>query len=71
MDANVQGRTPWGGGLRTNGYVVPEACKEVEPVPEPAPGPGPEPDPEEPGDGDDDDDEDYGNYGYVEWSLVL
>lgn len=26
VDANVQGRTPWGGGIRTNGYAVPKAC---------------------------------------------
>ncbi|KAF9026946.1 hypothetical protein BDZ89DRAFT_1067276 [Hymenopellis radicata] len=25
-DADVQGKTPWGGGIRTNGYAVPRAC---------------------------------------------
>ncbi|KAJ3773043.1 Fungalysin metallopeptidase-domain-containing protein [Lentinula raphanica] len=25
-DANVQGRTPWGGGIRTNGFATPATC---------------------------------------------
>ncbi|EIN04226.1 hypothetical protein PUNSTDRAFT_93317 [Punctularia strigosozonata HHB-11173 SS5] len=32
-DARVDGRTPWGGGVRTNDYEVPLACKE-EKIPE-------------------------------------
>ncbi|KAF8151674.1 extracellular elastinolytic metallo proteinase [Crassisporium funariophilum] len=33
-DAKVINRTPWGGGLRTNGYAVPVACqKDTEPEP--------------------------------------
>jgi extracellular elastinolytic metalloproteinase len=28
QDAAVRDRTPWGGGIRTNGYVVPVACQE-------------------------------------------
>jgi len=27
-DSKVQGRTPWGGGIRTNGYAVPLACEK-------------------------------------------
>ncbi|RDB21981.1 Extracellular metalloproteinase MEP [Hypsizygus marmoreus] len=27
-DAKVEGRTPWGGGVRTNGYLVPEVCRD-------------------------------------------
>ena len=56
-DARVDGRTPWGGGVRTNDYSVPSVC-QIEPAPEPTPEPAPE-DPKEPGDGDDDDDEDW------------
>ena len=41
-DARVEGRTPWGGGIRTNGYAYPEACED-ESTPE---------DPETPGDDD-------------------
>ncbi|KAF9267163.1 extracellular elastinolytic metallo proteinase [Marasmius fiardii PR-910] len=26
VDAKVQGRTPWGGGIRTDGYAVPKTC---------------------------------------------
>ncbi|KAG7085619.1 hypothetical protein E1B28_003168 [Marasmius oreades] len=26
VDAKVQGRTPWGGGIRTNGHAVPKSC---------------------------------------------
>lgn len=28
QDATVRDKTPWGGGIRTNGYVVPTACQE-------------------------------------------
>jgi len=27
-DASVEGKTPWGGGIRTNGYSLPKACKD-------------------------------------------
>ncbi|KAG6811423.1 hypothetical protein H0H92_007531 [Tricholoma furcatifolium] len=27
FDAKVEGRTPWGGGIRTNGYTVPSMCQ--------------------------------------------
>jgi len=27
-DAKVEGRTPWGGGIRTNGYTLPTACRD-------------------------------------------
>jgi extracellular elastinolytic metalloproteinase len=30
-DARVEGRTPWGGGVRTNGYAVPVNCQGAEP----------------------------------------
>jgi len=40
VDANVQGRTPWGGGVRTDGYSVPAVCR----TPEPSPAPKPKPD---------------------------
>ncbi|KZT65702.1 hypothetical protein DAEQUDRAFT_716139 [Daedalea quercina L-15889] len=30
-DARVDGRTPWGGGVRTNDYDVPTKCKAAEP----------------------------------------
>ena len=37
-DARVDGRTPWGGGVRTNGYKVSPACRgEEDPTPEPEP----------------------------------
>ncbi|TFK22535.1 extracellular elastinolytic metallo proteinase [Coprinopsis marcescibilis] len=26
-DAKIEGQTPWGGGIRTNGYAVPAACQ--------------------------------------------
>jgi len=41
-DAKVVNRTPWGGGIRTNGFKTPLVCQEYEPTPEP------EPEPEEP-----------------------
>jgi len=44
-DAKVINRTPWGGGLRTNGFKKPMVCEEV--APEPAPE-EPVPEPEEP-----------------------
>ncbi|KAI0077985.1 hypothetical protein K474DRAFT_986387 [Panus rudis PR-1116 ss-1] len=50
-DARVDGRTPWGGGVRTDDFKVPKACRTEEPEPEPKPTPPP-------GDGDDDDDDD-------------
>lgn len=65
LDAKVVGRTPWGGGVRTDGDVVPDACKGAVPEPEPKPTP--------PGDGDDDDDhdddDDDGDDGGWPWSL--
>ena len=45
-DAKVVNRTPWGGGLRTNGYKKPMVCEDIEE-------PGPQ-EPEEPGYPDDD-----------------
>ncbi|KAH6901491.1 extracellular elastinolytic metallo proteinase [Coprinopsis sp. MPI-PUGE-AT-0042] len=27
-DARIEGQTPWGGGIRTNGYAVPSACQD-------------------------------------------
>jgi len=52
IDATVQGRTPWGGGIRTDGFEVPAVCRPYEPEPEPQP--GPEPDPSEPDEPEDD-----------------
>ncbi|KAI0315490.1 extracellular elastinolytic metallo proteinase [Amylostereum chailletii] len=49
VDASVQGRTPWGGGIRVNGFATPKACSGGEPAPE-------EPAPEEPGDDEPEDD---------------
>ncbi|KAI0262120.1 Fungalysin metallopeptidase-domain-containing protein [Gloeopeniophorella convolvens] len=49
-DARVDGRTPWGGGVRTNGFDVPAVChadKTPKPIPGPDPTPG-EPDDDEP-----------------------
>ncbi|CDO68520.1 hypothetical protein BN946_scf184998.g17 [Trametes cinnabarina] len=50
VDAAVKGRTPWGGGVRSNGYAVPAECQngDVPPPADPAPGDGDD-------DGDDDD----------------
>jgi extracellular elastinolytic metalloproteinase len=42
VDADVKGRTPWGGGVRTDGFNVPAVCRTEE-TPEPYPGPKPEP----------------------------
>ncbi|KAF8123542.1 Fungalysin metallopeptidase-domain-containing protein [Boletus edulis] len=42
-DATVVGSTPWGGGVRANGFKVPSQCSSGEPEPEPKPTPG-EPD---------------------------
>lgn len=51
-DAKVTGKTPWGGGVRTNGFTVPARCADKPPgAPTPAPG---EPDDDD-DDGDDDD----------------
>jgi len=33
-DAKVVNRTPWGGGIRTNGFSKPLACQDEEPLPE-------------------------------------
>lgn len=33
-DADVKGKTPWGGGVRTDGFRVPAACSR-ETIPEP------------------------------------
>ncbi|KAF9005061.1 extracellular elastinolytic metallo proteinase [Cyathus striatus] len=30
VDAKVEGRTPWGGGVRTNGYTLPSVCLDEE-----------------------------------------
>lgn len=27
-DAKIEGQTPWGGGVRTNGFTVPSACRD-------------------------------------------
>ncbi|KAI0028213.1 Fungalysin metallopeptidase-domain-containing protein [Vararia minispora EC-137] len=51
LDADVKGRTPWGGGVRTNGFEVPKVCKGEE---DPEPTPDPKPEPGEPDDDDDD-----------------
>ncbi|KAH9032534.1 extracellular elastinolytic metallo proteinase [Lactarius hengduanensis] len=53
VDAAVQGRTPWGGGVRTDGFNVPAVCRS-EDTPEPSPYPEPEPD--EPGNDEPEDD---------------
>ncbi|KAG1796395.1 Fungalysin metallopeptidase-domain-containing protein [Suillus plorans] len=45
IDATVKGRTPWGGGVREDGYKVPAACQS-----EDAPSPSPEPIPDDPED---------------------
>jgi extracellular elastinolytic metalloproteinase len=45
IDANVKGRTPWGGGVREDGYKVPVACQS-----EDEPSPSPEPIPDDPED---------------------
>ncbi|KAG0696364.1 Fungalysin metallopeptidase-domain-containing protein [Suillus ampliporus] len=38
IDAAVRGRTPWGGGVRDDGFKVPDACSSgEEPSPEPTP----------------------------------
>ncbi|KAH9021757.1 extracellular elastinolytic metallo proteinase [Lactarius hengduanensis] len=38
VDATVQGRTPWGGGVRTDGFNVPAVCRrEGTPAPSPYP----------------------------------
>jgi extracellular elastinolytic metalloproteinase len=50
-DAAVQGRTPWGGGIRKDGFEVPAVCR-----PEKIPDPSPEPSPGEPGEDDPEDD---------------
>lgn len=41
IDATVKGRTPWGGGVREDGYKVPAACQSED---EPSPSPEPIPD---------------------------
>ncbi|KAG1764444.1 Fungalysin metallopeptidase-domain-containing protein [Suillus occidentalis] len=45
LDASVKGRTPWGGGVREDGYKVPAGCQSDD-LPEPSP----EPIPDEPED---------------------
>lgn len=45
IDATVKGRTPWGGGVREDGYKVPAACQSDD-LPEPSPEPIPD-DPED------------------------
>lgn len=59
LDAAVKNRTPWGGGVRTNGHALPKECKkagEPEPPTEPAPG-----------DGDDDGDDD--DWPWLQWVI--
>ncbi|KAA1470881.1 extracellular elastinolytic metallo proteinase [Dentipellis sp. KUC8613] len=51
QDARVEGRTPWGGGVRFNGNAVPAACRDGKEPSDPTPDPG-EPD-------DDDDEPDW------------
>ncbi|KAI0288984.1 extracellular elastinolytic metallo proteinase [Russula brevipes] len=53
IDSRVDGRTPWGGGIRKDGYEVPAVCRPEAPEPEPEPEPQPEP-----GEPDDDEPED-------------
>lgn len=49
IDATVTGRTPWGGGVRTDGHKVPMKCMTPE-VPEPEkPVPKEPEEPEDPG----------------------
>ncbi|KAH0835577.1 extracellular elastinolytic metallo proteinase [Lanmaoa asiatica] len=43
LDAKVVGNTPWGGGVRTNGFRAPSQCRPGEPEPEPEPKPKPTP----------------------------
>jgi extracellular elastinolytic metalloproteinase len=43
-DARVDGQTPWGGGIRTDDFNVPEDCLAEEPEPIPGPGDGDEDD---------------------------
>ncbi|KAI9447207.1 extracellular elastinolytic metallo proteinase [Lactarius psammicola] len=52
VDAAVQGRTPWGGGVRTDGFNVPAVCRPDTPEPSPYP----EPVPDEPSDDEPEDD---------------
>jgi extracellular elastinolytic metalloproteinase len=52
VDATVQGRTPWGGGVRTDGFAVPAVCQPETPEPIPSP----EPVPDEPSDDEPEDD---------------
>jgi len=52
VDASVQGRTPWGGGVRTDGFSVPAVCRQETPEPIPSP----EPVPDEPSDDEPEDD---------------
>ncbi|OBZ72764.1 Extracellular metalloproteinase [Grifola frondosa] len=47
-DSKVDGRTPWGGGIRTDDYKLPTVCKKQQVPEKPVPTPG-----------DDDDDEDW------------
>lgn len=47
-DSRVEGRTPWGGGIRTDGRKLPTKCATESPVPPPPSPPTPEPkEPEE------------------------
>nr|VWO99008.1 Putative Rab/GTPase [Ganoderma boninense] len=55
VNAKVEGRTPWGGGVRTNGARVPSECSSDVPPPKtPAPG-----------DDDDGDDDDWPWFAWV------
>ncbi|TCD67718.1 Fungalysin/Thermolysin Extracellular metalloproteinase 5 [Steccherinum ochraceum] len=65
-NARVEGRTPWGGGIRTDDFKTHAKC-DTAPIPEPEPEPTPEPGP---GDGDDDDDDDGGDDDDFPWPWV-
>ncbi|KAI0699520.1 Fungalysin metallopeptidase-domain-containing protein [Cerioporus squamosus] len=59
VDSKVEGRTPWGGGVRTNGYRTPAECStDVPPPSDPAPG-----------DGDDDGDDDDDDWPWLSWVI--
>ena len=57
VDADVKGRTPWGGGVRKNGHAVPTECQKGD---EPSP-------PEDPAPGDGDDDGDDDDWPWLTW----
>ncbi|KIK71742.1 hypothetical protein PAXRUDRAFT_836591 [Paxillus rubicundulus Ve08.2h10] len=48
VDATIVGSTPWGGGVRQDGFKVPAECGSSSPTPEPEPSPKPKPTPGNP-----------------------